>query len=304
MKSYQRVVIFLLAVLFGTALLSPWVALLLNFIAEAWPSWPGLRQPFNRVFDRLFMSLGIVLFFLFRPLLKINSLNQLGFPASRQGSRDLLAGFSVAWASVGALVIAMSLSEIFAPYFRLALPIAAGRSLTALLAAFTVAFLEEIFFRGLLFKGLLDDGKPVAAFLAANLFYSAIHFFKPGENISTPDAWSGIRHLVYFFQPFLEPGALVPGLFGLFLMGIALSYAFFQTHSLYLSIGLHAGWVFGIKTIRVFGDYQRENLGWIFGSTDPKLVSGVGGWIGILAVGIIVHWITRKRQRQRIENRR
>lgn len=298
MKSYQRVVIFLLAVLFGTALLSPWVALLLTSIAEAWPSWPVLRQPFNRVFDRLFMSLGIVLFFLFRPLLRINSLNQLGFPASRRASRDLLAGFSIAWASVGALLIAMSLSEIFVPYLRLSLSVAVERSLNALLAALTVAFLEEIFFRGLLFKGLLDDGRPVAAFLTANLFYSAIHFFKPGENISTPDAWSGIRHLVYSFQPFLEPGALVPGLFGLFLMGIVLSYAFFQTHSLYLSIGLHAGWVFGIKTIRVFGDYQRENLGWLFGSTDPKLVSGVGGWIGILAVGIIVHWITRNRQPQ------
>ena len=57
-----------------------------------------------------------------------------------------------------------------------------------------------------------------------------------------------------------------------------------------------AGWVFGIKTIRVYGDYRREDLGWLFGSSEPKLVSGVAGWIAILAVGLLIHWITRNRQ--------
>ena len=62
---------------------------------------------------------------------------------------------------------------------------------------------------------------------------------------------------------------------GLLLIGIVLSYAFLRTGTLYLSIGLHAGWIISIKTVRVFGDYRRESLGWLFGSTDPKIVSGV-----------------------------
>jgi hypothetical protein len=60
-------------------------------------------------------------------------------------------------------------------------------------------------------------------------------------------------------------------------------------------MGLHAGWVISIKTVRVFGDYQVENLGWLFGATDPKIVSGVATWIGVSLVGVAIYWITRRR---------
>jgi hypothetical protein len=73
-----------------------------------------------------------------------------------------------------------------------------------------------------------------------------------------------------------------------------LSYALVRTGNLYLSIGLHGGWVIGLKTIRIFGDFTRQDLGWAFGSTDPKIVSGVVTWIGILLVAVAVHWFTRK----------
>jgi hypothetical protein len=81
------------------------------------------------------------------------------------------------------------------------------------------------------------------------------------------------------------------------LIGIVLSYGYFRTGTLYLSIGLHAGWIISIKTVRVFGDYQTENLGWLFGSSDPKFVSGVATWAGIILVALAVHWITRNRSR-------
>ncbi|WP_169703713.1 CPBP family intramembrane glutamic endopeptidase [Candidatus Kuenenia stuttgartensis] len=32
--------------------------------------------------------------------------------------------------------------------------------------------------------------------------------------------------------------------YGLFIVGVVLSYAYLKTNSLYLSIGLHAGWIF------------------------------------------------------------
>ena len=75
-----------------------------------------------------------------------------------------------------------------------------------------------------------------------------------------------------------------------------MSYALARTGNLYLSIGLHAGWVFGLKVIRVFGDFSREDLGWIFGSTDPKIVSGVATWIGVLLVAVAVRQLTRHDQ--------
>jgi hypothetical protein len=50
-----------------------------------------------------------------------------------------------------------------------------------------------------------------------------------------------------------------------------------------------------MKTVRVFGDYRVENLGWLFGSSDPKIVSGVVTWAGIILVGFAVHRLTRHR---------
>ena len=45
-----------------------------------------------------------------------------------------------------------------------------------------------------------------------------------------------------------------------------------------------------------FSATTKEKVwGWLFGSTDPKIVSGVVTWAGILLVGLAVHWITRNR---------
>ncbi|OGP52049.1 MAG: hypothetical protein A2X89_08180 [Deltaproteobacteria bacterium GWD2_55_8] len=299
MKSYQRIFVFLLLVLLLTIIISPWAAFFSDSFMESRPS-------FSHIFGRLFMVLGAGLFFLCRPLLKIDSLSQLGLKPAGQWHCDFARGALIALASVIAVASLMSLLHVFTPFFRLSLSVALERSLKALLTALTVGVLEEIFFRGVIFKGLLEDCKPPAAFACSSLFYAAIHFIKPAEEFSLAgiDPWAGMRYLAAAFQPFLAPASLFPGLFGLFLIGLVLSYAFFRTGSLYLSMGLHAGWVFGIKTIRVYGDFRREDLGWLFGSLDPKLVSGVAVWIIILAVGLVIHWITRHRQNLRIEDRR
>jgi hypothetical protein len=36
-------------------------------------------------------------------------------------------------------------------------------------------------------------------------------------------------------------------------------------------------------------------LGWLFGSTDPKIVSGVATYVGLLLVSVAVHYFTRNR---------
>jgi membrane protease YdiL (CAAX protease family) len=295
MSTHQRLLVFLVSVLALTSILSPWFA-----IAADWVSGqlPGVeRYPFSRIFNRTFMFSGIVLFFLCRRLLRIGNLAQLGFVSLREGSGDLLRGWSLAVGSLAALLLAMSFAQVFEPYFRLSLTRSLSRSFSALLSGVFAGTLEEIFFRGILFKGLLQSGNLFRAFVLSSLFYSALHFVKPGEAyfVDDFDPLAGFRHLFFTFTPFAEPMDILPGMFGLFLLGIVLSYAFFRTGNLYLSIGLHAGWIFGLKSVRVFGDYTRDDLGWVFGSTDPKIVSGVAAWIGIISVLLLVHWLTRNR---------
>jgi uncharacterized protein len=297
MTTHHRLLIFLIFVLALTAILSPWFA-----IAADWVSGQLLgveRFPFSRIFDRTFMFLGILLFFLCRPLLKIGNLSELGFVTLGEPGSDLLRGWTLAVASMAALVVAMSVAQVFEPFFRLSLSRSLSRGFSALLSGVFAGSLEEIFFRGILFKGLLQNGTLFRAFVLSSLFYSALHFVEPGKayfvNGFEPSA--GFRHLFYTFTPFSEPLNILPGMFGLFLLGIVLSYAFLRTGNLYLSIGLHAGWVFGLQSMRVFGDFRRDDLGWLFGSTDPKIVSGVATWIGIVSVLLVVHWWTRDRCR-------
>ena len=295
MSTHQRLLIFLLFVLALTSVLSPWFALGAGWFVDHSPGWE--HYPFSRIFNRTFMISGIVLFFICRRLLKIGKLSELGLVTLGQGGSDLLRGWTLAVASMAALLLAMSAGQVFEPTFRLSFSRSVSRCFSALLSGAFAGALEEIFFRGILFKGLLQDGRLFRALVLSSLFYSALHFVRPGEAyfVSGLDPLAGFRHLFYTFTPFLEPLNLLPGMFGLFLLGLVLSYAFLRTGNLYLAIGLHAGWIFSLKSARVFGDYTREDLGWWFGSTDPKIVSGVATWIGIISVLLVVHWWTRNR---------
>jgi membrane protease YdiL (CAAX protease family) len=297
MKSYQRLLIFVLLVLALTALVSPWAATAWTLISATDALAPQDPIPFSRIFNRLFMISGVLLFFVCRSLLKIESPAQLGLMPRTQAARDLVNGLVLALGSMLALGLIMSLADVYQSFFRLSLSATVEQSVKAILTGFTVGLLEETFFRGIIFRGLLEDWKPLPAFLVANLFYSALHFVKPGERyfLTGVEPWAGFRHLFSTFAPFFEPAEIAPGFIGLLLIGIVLSYAFARTGTLYLSIGLHAGWVIAMKTVRVFGDYRAENLGWLFGSSDPKIVSGVVTWAGIILVGLAVHRLTRNR---------
>jgi membrane protease YdiL (CAAX protease family) len=295
-RPHQRLILFLFFVLALTSLLSPWFALSASWISDHWPSLLPERYSFAKIFNRTFMISGILLFFLFRRMLGINRAADLGLTRLRDGCGDLTVGWLLAVGSVVWLAAVMTLFDVFTPFFRLALAESIRRCASALTAGMFAGLLEEVFFRGILFKGLFEQGQ-MRAYLGANLFYSALHFVKPDEtnSMNAFDPLAGFRYLASTFTPFLEPLPLLPGIFGLFLIGVVLSFAFYRTANLYLAIGLHAGWVFGLKTLRVFGDFRREDLGWMFGSAEPKLLSGAITWVGIVLVAVAVYWLTRHR---------
>jgi membrane protease YdiL (CAAX protease family) len=283
-------VCFLFVALAAATLLSPWVA-------ELWTSLVDSRPEFAQVYGAIFIATATTLILANPSLLRLQFLREAGLGALRHGWPDLLRGFALAAGSMILLGLMMSVAGVFKPGFYHSFEDSLRWSVKALLTAITVGFFEELFFRGMLFRGLLEDRRKATAFAAANLFYAAVHFPKPPEKFSVNglDPLSGIRFMQQTLQPYLSLGEILPGLVGLFIIGLVLSYAIFRTRVLYLSIGLHAGWVFALKTMRVYGEFQRGDLGWAFGSTDPKIVSGVVTWLGIALVGIVVHFMTRRR---------
>jgi uncharacterized protein len=290
-KNYRKLLLFVFIALTAAALLSPWAAAL-------WSSFFASHLKFSQIFGVLFIATASVIVLSSPSLFRLQFLREAGLAPFRDRWPDLLRGFVIAAASMAVLGVLMSIAGVFTPGFFHTLPAVLQWTVKSLLTGLLVGFFEELFFRGMVFKGLLEDARPATAFTAANLFYAAVHFFKPPEKfvVSGLDPLAGVRYVAECLQPFLDPAEILPGLVGLFIIGLVLSYAFFRTRALYLSIGLHAGWVFALKIMRVFGEFDRGDLGWAFGSTDPKIVSGVVTWIGVAVVGVIVHFITRKRK--------
>jgi len=267
-----------------------------DWTAAQWPELLSERVPFSKIFNRAFMIAGIMLFILFRRILVPPEIKHLLTPGWHIAWRNFLTGWGLALVSMVLLGAVMAATDVFAPYVRLSRGEMLGRLAGALFAGVFVGFFEELFFRGILFFGLREHGHELSAYFLANLFYSVLHFVKPGERyfLEGLDVFAGFRHLLTTFDPFLRPLELMPGIIGLFLIGVVFSYALARTGNLYLSIGLHAGWIFSLKSFRVFGNFNRQDLGWAFGSTDPKIVSGVVTWIGILLVAMAISHLTRR----------
>ena len=295
-KTYHHVLLFLLSSLALTCLVSPWLAIGVEWARAEWPKLVDEPVAFGRVFNRGFMLSAIVLFFFVRrQIIPAQTIRRiLVLPAGRAWG-SFLIGFVLAVGSMVLLFSVMSGADIYTPFFRLSLERSLQRLLNAMASGLAAGFLEELFFRGILFLGVLQAGFRWRAYVWVNLFYSAIHFVKPGKEyfVNGLDIFAGVRHLTETFTPFMDPLNLLPGMVGLFLIGVVLSYALERTGNLYLSIGLHSGWIASLKSARIFGDFDRLDLGWAFGSTDPKIVSGVVTWIGICLVALAITRLTR-----------
>lgn len=296
LKIHHRLLLFLLLALALTCVISPWMALGADWTMARWPNLLEERVPFARIFNRAFMISGIALFLAGRRQLIPTELKSLLAVDRAAATRAFFTGWVLALASMALLLAVMTAADVYTPFFRLSAARTLSRIASALASGVFVGFMEEVFFRGMLFFGLFRYGPPLRAFLLANLFYSALHFVKPGKDyfLDEIDVFAGFRHLITTFHPFLEPQEILPGLTGLFLIGIVLSHALVRTGNLYLSFGLHAGWIIALKTVRVFGDYSRHELGWLFGAQDPKIVSGVAAWLGVLLVAAAVTHLTRQ----------
>jgi membrane protease YdiL (CAAX protease family) len=297
LRTHCRLLIFMILALLVTCIIAPWMALGIEWVEVQWPSLFSERVAFEKVFNRTFMIAATVLFLAFRHILIPPELKSLLVPGRSTAVRHFMVGLCLALASMVLHAGVMVTADVFTPYFRLPWEKALPRLAGAAAAGVFAGFMEEVFFRGILFFGLLAHGHRGRAYFFTNLFYSLIHFVKPGDDyyLDHFDLLAGFRHLATTFEAFRDPLMIAPGILGLFLIGVVLSFAMDRTGNLYLSIGLHAGWIFSLKSLRVFGNFRRRQLGWVFGASEPQIVSGVATWFGVLLVGFAISRLIGKR---------
>jgi uncharacterized protein len=290
MRPIRSLLIYFAVVFLGGALLAPWLYWLAQWAAGHWPAWSGVaNKPFHRFLDRSMLGLALLCLW---PLLRCGgarSWRDLGFVPHVRPARQILRGFALGWASLAAVALlalvcgarAFMLTHSTGEIFR--------HVINATWAAVIVAILEELVFRGALF-GLLRQSMPwPAALVVSSAVYSAVHFIKSGET-PLPVQWnSGLLLLRAMLR---HPPPLIPAFLTLLVAGSILALCYQRTGALYFSIGLHAGWIFWLKS---YGFLSHQSGAYdSFWGTDNL----IDGWLSCLVLLILFVVIARQRQKE------
>lgn len=171
---------------------------------------------------------------------------------------------------------------------------------SALTTGLVVALLEEFVFRGALTSIFSTLLKPWPLLISIAVFFALVHFLKPpeGADITAVTALSGFHMLGLIFSQFGDWYFLAAEFAVLFAIGWVLGYTRLKTQSLWLGIGLHAGWVFGAKTLGPLARRTFEPaamMPWLGGN----LRVGLASCLVVCFTGLIV-WLWLRRDRSEI----
>jgi membrane protease YdiL (CAAX protease family) len=192
--------------------------------------------------------------------LRIKGRRDLGLEPNRGWFRDILIGFLLS-------SLPVILCEIFLVQRGL-YSMRAGFSWVAILpligTAVIVPLIEESLFRGLFLGVLLRGLRPWPANLLSAAIFSIVHFLKaPDQTTSTIRWFSGFVSLSHSFDQFSEPMLVLGGFTTLSVIGIVLAHARLSTRSLWLPIGLHAGWILASEAFGKMAQREVVALPWI-----------------------------------------
>lgn len=292
MKAFGKIIFYLLVTVALGALLAPPLYWGGQWLAAHGIFTPLADTPFRRYFHRALLVAALVLLWPTARWLKVGSVRALGLEPNPRRWSDAATGFAASASLMfilGAIMLALGIVKWESS-------IKAGVFLGAASAAIGASFVEEWLFRGAIL-GLLARSLPggVALFFTSALF-SILHFLKPNTTNPETVTWlSGFAMIPPAFAQFSEPWLVLGGFVTLFCVGWILGWSRLKTHSLWMPFGLHAGWVFGLKTFSGTTDRVmkvRHTMPW-FGET---LYVGIASVLAVLVTGLIV-WIVLRRRK-------
>ncbi|MDB6026030.1 MAG: uncharacterized protein JWM68_2253 [Verrucomicrobiales bacterium] len=276
--------LYLTIVFVGGALIAPWLYFAVQRAAEHFPSWRGLANaPFHRFVHRALLILAVVGLWPFCKKAGIGWRN-LGLAMSRAELKRFAGGLCVGFVSLACIAVLVLASGARA--FQQPTNIGAVIAIAVGTAIF-VAVLEEIIFRGALFGSLKLTYSWLTALLISSAIYALVHFFNNRPAAPAEVTWlSGFFILKEMLRGFVDLHTLIPGFINLTLAGAILAMAYQFTGSLSFSIGLHAGWIFWLKSYGAFTTKTINANEWLWGTT--KLIDGWMASLVLIAVLISV----------------
>ena len=255
MKSYFKITIILLLAVFITIFVSPLIAGLVSF-------------PLHRIMSRVILIVLFVAFFHYKDWLGFNSIKELGLNFDKKWFLMLVIGFLLALFSICIILVIMLQRNIRFVISDLHTINWFKYLAGYLLAGLLVGLAEECLFRGFLLQSLLKDTNMVISVSATSIFYSFVHFLKPSSEIN-PGRLSLITSIntvnSFFYNISEKFSDIWPSMIGLFLVGVVLSVVCIRMGTLAVSIGMHAGWIIGIKSISLATDVTSKGSLWVNG---------------------------------------
>jgi len=286
MRPLRALGIYIAVVFLGGALLAPWLYSLAQACAATFPKLA--HQPFHRFVNRALLIFALAGLWPLLRALGATSFREIGLARPETHWRTLLRGLLLGFASL-ALVAAVALAAGGRAFnqqndlTRLAVKI-----LGAVLSAAVVSVLEETLFRGGIFGGLRRVFHWSTALVASSMIYAILHFLESAKYEGAVTWLSGLELLPRMMRGFTNWEQMVPGFFNLTLAGVLLALAYQRTGNLYFSIGLHAGWIFWLKT---YGALTADVAGanarfWGTGKI-------IDGWLALVMLALTLVVFTR-----------
>ncbi|MES9912038.1 MAG: CPBP family intramembrane glutamic endopeptidase [Candidatus Sedimenticola sp. 4PFRAG1] len=286
--SEERLIMRPLAYFVLLILIALFISALLNYPLYLWLE-EGMDKGPHKLINTTAKLVAIPGFILLLRHYTLNSKQGLGYALPRpEFLREILRGWLAGFLILAALSIALFIFGI-----RIMKPLPADLGdillktlLVALIGGILIGFIEETFFRGGLSGALRKSHGFVATMILSSLFYAWMHFIQPpplppGEEF----AWySGLQMVSGAFNQYGD-WATFDSFLALFGLGAFFAVVRERTGNIAYLIGLHAGFVFVIKTVRKFTAVD-------FDSPLVSLVGNYDGMIGYLsAAGLLVHTI-------------
>ncbi len=288
----HKIAVYFLGTLFLGALLAPPLFWTGHALGMAWSPLHKLAEfEFRRYFDRAMLVAALVLLWPAVRALRVGSWRDLGLERDPHRWQHLAFGFVVAGGGLWLMGLSMWWLGLYAPRPASAIPW--GSLPGFLVSAAAVACLEEGFFRGAL-QGLVGRTASVAGAVVfvASLF-AVLHFLRPPEGVAAIGEVNWLSGFAYLPEVFWQWGDLrlvLGGLVTLFAVGLVLGYARWRTRALWLPVGLHAGWVFGVKSFSAVSRHVAKNNVW-FGE---DLRHGLVPVVVVTLTGVLVVWRLRR----------
>jgi len=287
LKDAARLLLYLAGVVLLGALVAPplfWLGQ--SLIAhEILPSLA--RFDFESYFHRALLVAALILLWPLLWALRIGNWHGLALEKNPRAGSDLTIGFAIAVIPLfccGAVIIALHIYSLRHAFLWQKMP-------TVLVAASIVPVLEELLFRGFILGVLLRSFSRLGALLLTSGLFSIVHFLKAPDQTTPNDAvrwFSGFDSIAHSFGQFADLMLLAAGFLTLFAIGCILADARLQTSSLWLPIGLHAGWIFANGIFSKAAHRETLALPWL----GKDLLVGIAPLILALASWVLMRlWV-------------